>query len=716
LTKQIKYTFPILFLLIAFLSDGYSGEFKDGKSDKNALLQTQKKIVNKTSSNTKSPYSIQVGAFLQKKNAENMVVGLRTKGYEPYIFKTVTAKKQPFFLVRIGDYESIRQASFAAIQFNKLEKINAIITRYNSSSPIPYKDLALNETDKNYLMDVINPDELSGIDGRAGTLIDSDELATIDGRSGTLMPENEMARIDAQTGTIMPVEELATIDGQTGTIISQSDLSTIDGQTATTMSQGDLSTVDGQTATTMSQGDLSTVDGQTATTMSQGDLSTVDGQTATTMSQGDLSTVDGQTATTMSPGDLATVDGQTATTMSQNDLAKTDAQTASVISKKNLSDVAAQAASVMAREKLSDVDAQAAGTDIPSNESEPFFLAAQGSENSDAPLLNEKTEPAGAVDSAMAKQLREQIELLEERVNELREEADVRKILEITEEEKQQEEEEILSATGRDYTMSKKGYIGADYSLGYSYNSYDAISNAYEIEHQASHNLTNTISISYAVRDNVMVGVGIPFVYAYDNMGTETPKDVTDIGDISISTQWQPLKAGGNLPAPIFDFSYSLPTGRSPYEINPEIELSTGSGTSGFEIGMSLSKSFDPVMAFGGISYGKNFEVTSLNNFRYGTELDSVDPGQHIGARMGLGYAISYKLTVNIGLNYSYNFGSVYNFTTGSTPVMDSANASFSLGTGWRISPKHSLSISFSKGLSIDGPDFSISIRVPFNF
>ncbi|RJP79730.1 MAG: hypothetical protein C4522_09355 [Desulfobacteraceae bacterium] len=665
LINRLKYTFPIFFFLITFSFDGHSEEFKGEES---LLLKQQETIINKNASELKTPYSIQVGAYLQKKNAENMLIDLRTKGYEPYIFKTVTSKKQPFYLIRIGNYENIRQASFAANQFKKLEKIPAIVTRYNSSTPIPYKDLALNETANNYPMDIINVEELSGIDGRAGTLIDSDELAIIDGRSGTLVPEDEMARIDAQTGTIMPIEELSTIDGQTGTIISQQDLATIDGQTATTMSPGDLATIDGQTATTMS------------------------------------------------PGDLATVDGQTATTMSQGDLAKTDAQTASMISQKNLSEVAAQAASVMPGEKLSSVNAQAAGTDIPSNESEPFFLAAQESEDSDPPFLNEKSEASGAIDSAMAKQLREQIELLEERVNELREEADVRKILEITEEEKQQEEEEILSATGRDYTMSKKGYIGADYSFSYTYNSYDAISNAFEVEHQASHNLTNTVSLTYAVRDNLTIGVGIPFVYAYDNMGTAKPKDVTDLGDINIDTQWQPLKAGGNLPAPILSFSYTLPTGRSPYEINPENELSTGSGTSGFDIGLSLSKSFDPIMTFGGISYGKSFEITSLNNNRYGATLDSVDPGQNIGARMGLGYAISYKLTVNISLSYTYSFGSEYHYTTGTTPVMDSASASFSLGTGWRISPKRSLNVSFSKGLSIGGGDFSISFRVPFNF
>jgi len=71
---------------------------------------------------------------------------------------------------------------------------------------------------------------------------------------------------------------------------------------------------------------------------------------------------------------------------------------------------------------------------------------------------------------------------------------------------------------------------------------------------------------------------------------------------------------------------------------------------------------------------------------------------------------------VNIGLNYTYSFGTEYHYTSGTTPVMDSASASFSLGTGWRISEKRSLSVSLAKGLSIGGADYSISFRMPFDF
>ena len=44
------------------------------------------------------------------------------------------------------------------------------------------------------------------------------------------------------------------------------------------------------------------------------------------------------------------------------------------------------------------------------------------------------------------------------------------------------------------------------------------------------------------------------------------------------------------------------------------------------------------------------------------------------------------------------------------------STASLTVGTGWRISPKTTLSFSVSIGLTKDDPDFSFSFRLPFDF
>jgi len=152
--------------------------------------------------------------------------------------------------------------------------------------------------------------------------------------------------------------------------------------------------------------------------------------------------------------------------------------------------------------------------------------------------------------------------------------------------------------------MAKKGSIGFDYGLSYTYNSFDTLedaANLSKIDHRNQHNLTNSLSITYAVRDNVTFGASVPFIYKYDSMGTDESREVTDLGDVSLNLQWQPIKAGGSLPPGILSLALTVPSGRSPYVINPSLDMSTGSGTPGLSMGLSLSHPMDPVMVFGGI-------------------------------------------------------------------------------------------------------------------
>lgn len=634
-TIGISLALPIILLLATATLYG---------ADLNAAGQSRKKNIATTSTSKKIPrYSIQTGAYLIRRNADKMAASLRAKGYEPYIYVTVNNKSQKLYVVRIGDYQTIKRASFAAAQFRSLENLPTMITPYNSTTPIGHTPLARKSKNSN----VISMSELANVSGGTRTVIGSDELAQIDGQTGAIIQSDELARIDGQTGTIMPTDELAQIDGQTGAVIPSDELATVDGRTGVVIPKDEMAAVDGRAGTVVPSGELANVQGQTGPSLERDDLAGIRGQ--------------------------------------------------------------------------------AAAPDFSNDEAAPFFLSQEATEKDEpAPgnFFGDSAQEApaaggGAVDSETARQLKEQIEALQEKVDELREEADVRKILEITEDEKQEEEEEILSATGRDYTMAKKGSIGFDYSLNYTYNSFDTLENAaslQKIDHRATHNLTNSLSISYALRDNITFGASIPFVYLYDNMGTNSPIQTSDLGDIGLSLQWQPIKAGGSLPPGILNFGWSFPTGRSPYKINPDIEKSTGSGQHTFSAGLSLSHPMDPVVVYGGMSFTHGLSVTNLNHLRYGYTLKEVKPGQSVGIRLGLGYALSYKLTMNFNLSYNYSFGGEYVYTSGRQPTLDSASANFSLGTGWRITPKQTLNVTLSKGLSNDASDFSLNFRLPFNF
>lgn len=132
-----------------------------------------------------------------------------------------------------------------------------------------------------------------------------------------------------------------------------------------------------------------------------------------------------------------------------------------------------------------------------------------------------------------------------------------------------------------------------EYSLGYSYYSYDTLESIYSVEHHANHNLRNTISTEYAVLNNLTLTMNVPFVYKYDKIGTDQSKEVTDIGDISFGVKFQPFKNTGKWPAPIISSSLILPTGRGVYDIDIDNELSTGGSLLGLSTSVSVSKPID---------------------------------------------------------------------------------------------------------------------------
>ena len=315
--------------------------------------------------------------------------------------------------------------------------------------------------------------------------------------------------------------------------------------------------------------------------------------------------------------------------------------------------------------------------------------------------------PAG-----MARQLKE----LKQQVEKLRTEGEARKRLEVSEEEKEKKAGDILTAAGREYTLMKKGSLSLEYSCLYSYFSSDIIKSAASVEQHANHNITNQIYTEYALRDNFSANLSVPFAYKFDKVGTASAQEETDFGDVSIGVQMQPFKAGSDIPATIFSAGVSLPFGSSPYKINPATSLATGSGFYSVNAGASLSQTMDPLVAFGNLSYNYNFQAAGLNqNWTSGSNLTRVDPGSSVSVAMGFGYALSYKASLNLSTQFTYGFSNQYYFSNAATYGSGSSvSASFSIGTGWKITPTRSIALKLGIGLTSSDPDFSFSVRVPF--
>ncbi|ABW68227.1 SH3 type 3 domain protein [Desulfosudis oleivorans Hxd3] len=334
------------------------------------------------------------------------------------------------------------------------------------------------------------------------------------------------------------------------------------------------------------------------------------------------------------------------------------------------------------------------------------------------PVVAPVPKPASAYEGDLG-DLYTEMQLLREEVERLRTESEAREMLRMTEAEARKEEEEILSAASRNYTMSPKGTLNFDYSFGYTYDSYDVADwTALVLEHSANHNINNTVAAGYSFSDNFRANVSIPFVYKYQDLGQTGSKSVTDLGDVSVGANWQPFRTGEDFPALIFSSSISIPTGRSPYEINPREDLSTGAGLFAASLGVSASKSLDPVVAYGGLQYTYALEESGLNqHLADGLTLKKVEPsGGAVGLSMGLAYAMSYKASIHAGFSYAYIFGTTYHYDGGRTADSGTgASGSLSVGTGWKLD-KRTISVNLGIGLTNDASDFSFSFRIPFDY
>ncbi len=316
------------------------------------------------------------------------------------------------------------------------------------------------------------------------------------------------------------------------------------------------------------------------------------------------------------------------------------------------------------------------------------------------------------------KRLEEQVERLQTEVEALRKQAEARKRLEVTDEEKAKQEKEILTAAGRQYTLLPQYTLGVEYDFRYEYYSYDVLEQAMTVEQIANHTIVNGLYVEFALLNNLTLNLDCPFVYKFDKSGTDHGRDVTDLGDVTLGLKYQPLKTGGRLPALVAFGTFTFDTGRGQYEVNPETELATGNGYETAGLGLSMSKTIDPIVAFGTISYSFAFSADDLNQRRPGdVVLKKVEPGDSIGFNLGIGYAMSYKVSLNFSYQYVYHFKDKYHWEdSGETTAGSRVFSVLSIGTGWQLSPTFSMIMRVGVGLTNDDPDFTFSVRMPFQF
>ncbi|RLJ70092.1 outer membrane putative beta-barrel porin/alpha-amylase [Hydrogenivirga caldilitoris] len=323
-----------------------------------------------------------------------------------------------------------------------------------------------------------------------------------------------------------------------------------------------------------------------------------------------------------------------------------------------------------------------------------------------------------------------------------------------TQETANQKPEQALTQFERDYVLLKGGQFEFEENFTYTYYSANQIFlesfaildpvfltlGKFGIQTAKRNIFINTFMLRYGIRDNFQAEVSLPIVYRYDMVGvpTGTGQSTGDkhmerfgFGDVALGVSFQPVKETVSRPAVILNLGVKTKTGKSPFDIDPNNDVPTGTGYYSVRAGINLIKGVDPVVVFGGLGYIYNIKekvnktVKSDLNGDGDTEdegetgfLKYVYPGDTINLSLGMAYAISYTFSLSTQFIQNYTLSTYIDNGTGKKRVQNSTlnSALFKFGAGMAVSPSVPVSFAVYIGLTEDAPDYMVELRIPIKF
>jgi hypothetical protein len=284
---------------------------------------------------------------------------------------------------------------------------------------------------------------------------------------------------------------------------------------------------------------------------------------------------------------------------------------------------------------------------------------------------------------------------------------------------------ETLTAVDKQYSLIRKGQVQVNYELGYTYIGQDKINTdlssgqatLFSIENSNSHTVTNTLMLDYGLRNNLTANVSMPFISRYaDNVGYSGVSHT--LGDLGLNVRWQPLEVKRDEPTLTLTGGVRVASGESPFKVDSQKGLATGSGINTFSLGANVTRIVDPVALFGSVNLGYGLKAKHLNQQLFNATLREVKPGASFGFGVGFAYALSYKITTSFSFQESISSGSTLTFENADSvrtkaKTQTQTAGILSIGLGYRFTPKTTVNFTVGAGLTSAAPNLALTMSVP---
>jgi hypothetical protein len=259
-----------------------------------------------------------------------------------------------------------------------------------------------------------------------------------------------------------------------------------------------------------------------------------------------------------------------------------------------------------------------------------------------------------------------------------------------------------------------------------------------------SHQLMADLDVRYGLTDRISVDVDVPYIYRHSTFivggaggSASTLSDASanssDIGDVNFGIYYQFLKETNNIPDVVGSLRVKSDTGSSPFGIKLEevsgdntnlvapTRLPTGTGFWNVTAGLSVLKTYDPVVLFGSFSYTYNISrsFADISSVVGQTEPADVKLGNIIQFGGGVALAFSDKDSASISYTMAIEPQSQTKAPGGSwTGVAGSETTASVLNFGLNhVVNKHlTINGAVAVGLTPDAPNFVVGVRFPYTF
>ncbi|OBR50245.1 hypothetical protein EHZ19_07520 [Paraburkholderia bannensis] len=259
-----------------------------------------------------------------------------------------------------------------------------------------------------------------------------------------------------------------------------------------------------------------------------------------------------------------------------------------------------------------------------------------------------------------------------------------------------------------------------------------------------SHQVMADLDVRYGLTDRMSIDVDVPYIYRHSSFvvggaggAASTLSDASvnsnAIGDVNFGVYYQFLKETNNLPDVVGSLRVKTPTGTSPFgikvqQLTPDntnlvapSKLPTGTGFWNVTAGLSVLKTYDPVVLFGSISYTYNISrsFADISSVVGQTQPADVKLGDIIQFGGGVALAFSDKDSASISYTMAIEPQSKTKSPGGSwtgVPGSETTASVLNFGLNHVVNKHLTINGAVSVGLTPDAPNFVVGVRFPYTF